>query len=76
LPAVGIGLRWAVTRYLDAQLYWGQSLNNVQGSGELQAQGSQDLQDDGVQFCLRMQLPRRADQGAPLSYCATGASPT
>ena len=57
LPGVGIGLRWAVTRYLDAQLYWGQNLNNVEGSGELQAQGSQDLQDDGVQFCLRMQLP-------------------
>jgi len=57
LPSVGIGLRWAVTRFLDAQLYWGQNLKDVEGSGVLQVQGPHDLQDAGVQFSVRMQLP-------------------
>jgi hemolysin activation/secretion protein len=65
ISSVGIGLRWAVTRFLDAQLYWGQNLKNAKTSGTpqgenpggLPAGSSHDLQDDGVQFSLRMQLP-------------------
>jgi hemolysin activation/secretion protein len=49
LPAVGIGLRWAITRYADAEIYWGQNLNEVFGSG--------DLQDHGVQFAVRTRFP-------------------
>jgi hemolysin activation/secretion protein len=49
LPAVGVGLRWAITRFADAELYWGQNLNDALGSG--------DLQDHGVGFSLRVRLP-------------------
>ena len=65
LPSVGIGLRWRVTRFADAQLYWGHNLKNVEGACELPAEGScelevhspHDLQDDGVQFSVRVQFP-------------------
>jgi hemolysin activation/secretion protein len=49
LPAVGVGLRWAITRFADAELVWAQNLN--------EALGSDDLQDYGVQFALRVRLP-------------------
>jgi hemolysin activation/secretion protein len=49
LPAVGIGLRWAVSRFIHAEIYWGQNLNDVITSG--------DLQDHGVQFALRTFFP-------------------
>ena len=40
-----MGLRWAVTRNIDAQVYWGYQLRDMPTSG--------NLQDDGVQFRLR-----------------------
>jgi hemolysin activation/secretion protein len=49
LPAVGIGMRWRVTRFLSAEIYWGQNLNDVLTSG--------DLQDYGVQFAVRTSFP-------------------
>lgn len=49
LPAVGIGLRWAVTRFLHAEIYWGQNLNDVLTSG--------NLQDHGVEFAVRTTFP-------------------
>jgi hemolysin activation/secretion protein len=49
LPAIGVGLRWAVTRFIHAEIYWGQNLNDVMTSG--------DLQDHGVQFSVRTSFP-------------------
>jgi hemolysin activation/secretion protein len=49
LPAVGIGVRWRITRFLFAEVYWGQNLNDVFTSG--------DLQDYGVQFAVRTSFP-------------------
>jgi hemolysin activation/secretion protein len=49
LPSFGIGLRWAVTRFIHAEIYWGQNINDVYGSG--------NLQDHGVQFSVRTSFP-------------------
>jgi hemolysin activation/secretion protein len=49
LPSVGVGLRWAVTRFAQAEIYWGHNLNGALGSG--------DLQDHGVSFAVRVSLP-------------------
>jgi hemolysin activation/secretion protein len=49
LPAVGVGVRWQITRFLFAEVYWGQNLNDVSTSG--------DLQDYGVQFAVRTVFP-------------------
>jgi hemolysin activation/secretion protein len=49
LASVGIGLRWSLSRYLDARIYWGQNLTSVTTSG--------DLQDKGVQFLISGHLP-------------------
>jgi hemolysin activation/secretion protein len=45
LASVGVGLRWAVTRRLAANVYWGHQIKDVRTFG--------DLQDDGVQFEVR-----------------------
>jgi len=44
LASAGIGLRWSLSRFLDARIYWGQNLTSVVTSG--------DLQDHGVQFLI------------------------
>ena len=44
-----MGLRWALTRFFDARIYWGQNLTSVETSG--------DLQDNGVQFLLSGSFP-------------------
>jgi len=44
LASVGLGLRWAITEQVRAQVYWGYQIQSVKTSG--------DLQDDGVQFSL------------------------
>jgi len=49
LASIGVGLRWALTRFFDARIYWGQNLTNVETSG--------DLQDHGVQFMLTGSFP-------------------
>jgi len=49
LASAGVGLRWALSRYLDARLYWGQNLTKVDTSG--------NLQDHGVQFLISGSLP-------------------
>jgi hypothetical protein len=47
--SVGIGLRWRLPRFLSAQIYWGQDINTVETSG--------DLQDKGVQFRITCHFP-------------------
>ncbi len=49
LASVGIGLRWTLPRFLSAQIYWGQNLNSVNTSG--------NLQDRGVQFLITCHFP-------------------
>lgn len=49
LASVGVGLRWALPRYLSARIYWGQNLTSVQTSG--------NLQDKGVQFQISCSWP-------------------
>jgi hemolysin activation/secretion protein len=49
LSSVGIGLRWTLPRFLSAQIYWGQNINSVESSG--------DLQDKGVQFLITCHFP-------------------
>jgi hemolysin activation/secretion protein len=49
IRSVGLGLRFAVTRFIDAQITWGEQLKNVDTSG--------DLQDDGVQFRVEVRVP-------------------
>jgi hemolysin activation/secretion protein len=49
LASVGIGLRWMLPRFLSAQIYWGQNINSVESSG--------DLQDKGVQFLITCHFP-------------------
>jgi len=49
LVGVGVGLRWTLTRFLDARIYWGQNLTSVETSG--------NLQDKGVQFLLSGSFP-------------------
>jgi hemolysin activation/secretion protein len=49
LSSAGIGLRWTLPRFLSAQIYWGQNINSVETSG--------DLQDSGVQFLITCRFP-------------------
>ncbi|MBW2271319.1 MAG: BamA/TamA family outer membrane protein, partial [Deltaproteobacteria bacterium] len=49
LVSVGVGLRWAVSRFFSAQFYWGQNLTDVVTSG--------NLQDRGVQFKIETRFP-------------------
>ena len=49
LASAGIGLRWRLPRYLSARIYWGQNINSVDTSG--------DLQDNGVQFLITCHFP-------------------
>jgi hemolysin activation/secretion protein len=49
LASVGVGLRWTQPGWLSAQIYWGQQLEHVSSSG--------DLQDDGVHFQIQMLAP-------------------
>lgn len=47
----GIGLRYRFRSWLGAELYWGASLSDVRQAP------SQTLQDDGIYFRLRTELP-------------------
>ncbi len=49
IASIGLGLRWSVTRSLNAQVYWGHQLDNVDTEG--------DLQDDGFQFLVSVDFP-------------------
>lgn len=49
LASLGVGLRWRVNRFADAQIYWGHDLNGVPTDG--------NLQDDGVSFRLTVHWP-------------------
>jgi len=49
LASVGIGLRWTLTRFLNARIYWGQNLTSTPTSG--------NLQDQGVQFLISGSIP-------------------
>ena len=49
LASAGIGLRWRLPRYLSARIYWGQNINSVESSG--------NLQDSGVQFLITCHFP-------------------
>jgi hemolysin activation/secretion protein len=49
LASVGIGVRWRLSDFLEARVYWGQNLTSVDTSG--------DLQDKGVQFLINAHLP-------------------
>jgi hemolysin activation/secretion protein len=49
LASAGIGLLWSLPRFFDARIYWGQNLNSVDASG--------NLQDDGVQFLISARFP-------------------
>ena len=46
----GIGLRWNPNPKINAQLYWGVALKDVDVGGE------HDLQDSGIHFALNVQL--------------------
>ncbi|MFQ5416216.1 MAG: ShlB/FhaC/HecB family hemolysin secretion/activation protein [Myxococcota bacterium] len=50
LASAGVGLRWALSRFLDARIYWGKQLTDVETTG--------DLQDHGVQFQISGHLGR------------------
>jgi hemolysin activation/secretion protein len=47
LASVGVGLRWALGP-VEAEIYWGHRLVHAEGSG--------DLQDEGVQFRVRARV--------------------
>ena len=47
LMSAGVGLRFAFTRYLEGQIYWGEELRKVDDPPD-----DRDLQDTGVQFQL------------------------
>jgi hemolysin activation/secretion protein len=49
LASAGIGLRWRLPRFFNARIYWGQNINSVESSG--------DLQDSGVQFLITCHFP-------------------
>jgi hemolysin activation/secretion protein len=49
LASAGVGLRWRLPRFLSARIYWGQNINSVETSG--------DLQDNGVQFLITCHFP-------------------
>jgi len=49
LASAGIGLRWRLPNFLSAQIYWGQNINSVESSG--------NLQDSGVQFLITCHFP-------------------
>jgi hemolysin activation/secretion protein len=49
LSSAGIGLRWRLPRFVNARIYWGQNINSVESSG--------DLQDSGVQFLITCHFP-------------------
>jgi hemolysin activation/secretion protein len=49
LASAGIGLIWSLPRFFDARIYWGQNLNSVDTSG--------NLQDHGVQFLISARFP-------------------
>jgi len=46
----GIGLRWDPNTHINAQLYWGKALKDVDVGGE------HDLQDSGIHFALNVRL--------------------
>ncbi len=49
LASAGIGLRWRLPNFLSARIYWGQNINSVESSG--------NLQDSGVQFLITCHFP-------------------
>ncbi|EIJ43215.1 hemolysin activation/secretion protein [Beggiatoa alba B18LD] len=48
ISSIGLGLRWAPSQKVRAEVYWGHALRNIDGGDEY------DLQDDGVHFELSM----------------------
>ncbi|WP_207678077.1 ShlB/FhaC/HecB family hemolysin secretion/activation protein [Desulfonema magnum] len=48
--SAGIGARWSVNERISAEIYWGESLKDVEESGEY------DIQDDGVHFQINVGL--------------------
>ncbi|MFK5971151.1 MAG: ShlB/FhaC/HecB family hemolysin secretion/activation protein [Candidatus Marithrix sp.] len=51
ISSVGLGLRWSPSRFVNAQIYWGHALRDVQEPDD------KDLQDDGVHFELSVKIP-------------------
>jgi hemolysin activation/secretion protein len=70
LASVGLGLRWAITRDVNFQVYWGYPLKDVDASGH-------DLQDYGIHFRLssKFALPEGiADTLPPRGQTRPGAA--
>ncbi len=44
LYSAGIGARWSVGKYLNAEIYWGKAIKSVEDPDEY------DIQDDGIHF--------------------------
>jgi len=51
ISSVGLGLRWSPNRAINAQVYWGHALRDIQEPDD------KDLQDDGVHFELSVKIP-------------------
>jgi hemolysin activation/secretion protein len=52
LVSVGIGVRWTITDWARAEMYWGQELNNIH-RGDIES----DPQDKGFFFQITAELP-------------------
>jgi len=50
ISSVGLGLRWLPSKHVQAEVYWGHALRNLEEPED------DDLQDDGVHFELRFRL--------------------
>jgi len=53
IVSVGLGLRWAPSRHVQTQVYWGKALTDIP------PQEDKDLQDDGVHFEISVSYPFR-----------------
>ncbi|MBE9563239.1 MAG: ShlB/FhaC/HecB family hemolysin secretion/activation protein, partial [Proteobacteria bacterium] len=51
ISSVGLGLRWNPNRAINAQVYWGHALRNIEEPDE------KNLQDDGIHFELSLRVP-------------------
>ncbi len=51
ISSVGLGLRWMLNQHVNAILYWGHALRNIDD------QQNNDLQDDGIHFEINFSYP-------------------
>ncbi|MDM8566866.1 ShlB/FhaC/HecB family hemolysin secretion/activation protein [Candidatus Halobeggiatoa sp. HSG11] len=51
ISSAGLGLRWSPSRAINAQVYWGHALRDIQEPDD------KNLQDDGIHFELSLRVP-------------------